>query len=127
MLTSATFANFFPARQQKTKSRTYTASRTVSGVETKKLWLGTSLAVVIIVMSIAHLFSVNYNVGIGYNISTAQKKVAALKEENKRLMLKSSETGSIASIQENFAAGSYVPVTSIEYVNAHTDTSVSMK
>lgn len=103
------------------------AGNRTTSLETKKIWTGYALALGIVVLFAVHLVSVNYNVGTGYQISKVQNKLAALSEENKRLMLKSSETGSIASIQENFSAENYVPVTGVEYVFTSSSSPLGLK
>lgn len=78
--------------------------------------VGYALLAGIVIMFAVKLFSVNYNVAAGYRISSLQKRIGGLSEENKRLVLKSSETLSIASIQEDFSDERYIPVTAVEYI-----------
>jgi len=132
MLKSATLSGFFPLKFAKTKVKVYGGQRPVTSPQALRsqripvsrtgqnlrLRTGYALAFAILMLFVVHLFSINYNVSTGYNISKLQKHIDGLKEENKRLMLRSSEVGSIASIQQVSLADHYVPVTAVEYVQA---------
>jgi hypothetical protein len=141
MIKTAALTNWFPFGQGKTKIKVYgksngTAQVSVSNrvvlasrkqssalhgllhTENSRVLAAYGLAAGIVVMFVINLFSVNYNVATGYKINSVQKQIASLTEENKRLVLKMSEAGSIAPMQENFAAEHFVPVTNVEYVHS---------
>jgi hypothetical protein len=152
MIKTATLTSLWPFGASKTKIKIYgkpqnhktSSTRVVSSLsrprarkfsfaklnflKIKNLNIKLSLvfAAGIVGILVFNLLTVNFNIATGYKISTLQNKVADLKDENKRLMLKSSEVGSITAIQENFLAENFVPASSTQFIAA-TPSSLGMK
>lgn len=152
MIKTATLTNLWPFGASKTKIKIYGKSQTkqtssvrvvssLSRPRTKKfsltklnplkvknlnIKLSLAFAAGIIGIFAFNLLTVNFNIATGYKISTLQNKVAELKDENKRLMLKSSEVGSITTIQESFLAENFVPASSTQFI-AVTPSNLGMK
>ncbi len=107
-----------------TKSRVRTSSlsratRSVSLIATaqsNRNWVGLSLAVGVVGLSIFYMFGVNGNVATGYEMHRAQVKLEKAQLENKRLMVKTAEVGSMTQIQNEAIAEKLVSITSEEYL-----------
>lgn len=73
-----------------------------------------------IVLVLAYLVQVNSLSTKGYQIQKLQNKVSALREDNKKLTINSTELQSMDQVKSDPAITAMVPVTSINYVHSAT-------
>lgn len=83
-----------------------------------KLWLAYGLVVANIALALASIISVNYYTASGYKLSQLQTQVDKLNDQNKKLMVKTTELGSVVALQENLAAAGYVAAGTPQFVKS---------
>src|SRR5438105_1533161 len=88
--TTATVAGRVTARISSRAGRPAAAARM-----DKRLYLGAGLAAAAIVLLLAYVFSINQSAAKGYEITQQKNKLDALIEDNKKLLVRTAEVGSI--------------------------------
>ncbi len=83
-----------------------------------RLRLAYALVAVNIALVLASIVSVNDYAAGGYVLSELQTNIDKLSEQNKKLMVKSTELGSVVELQENLAASGYVAAGTPQFVQA---------
>ena len=72
--------------------------------------------VVTLTISIVYVLGVNSYASTGYEIQQEQVRLNKLQEENKKLMVKAAEVGSISQIQNEATVQNLVSITSEEFL-----------
>lgn len=90
--------------------------RTQTAVTAWKLWLAFALIGFNLLFIVISIYYVNSNAPSGYILSSLQNKVAALDDQNKKLLVQTTELGSVVQLQQNLAAANYVPAGTAQYV-----------
>ncbi len=106
-------------------ARTAAASRRAGGLRgllsTRtpwQVWVGYGLVSVNIALVLADIIGVNYYAAEGYVLRELQTKVATLNEQNKKLIVKTTEVGSVVQLQEDLASSGYVSAGTSEFIQA---------
>jgi hypothetical protein len=84
-----------------------------------KSWLSALLVVATAGMLLAYVFGINQSAAKGYEIKKQQSKLNQLVEQNKKLMVRAAEMGSIVQIQNEAEANQLVQITNQEYLQVN--------
>jgi uncharacterized membrane protein affecting hemolysin expression len=79
-------------------------------------WFTAPLLVINLILFFGYLFSVNAQANTGYTIKQLEKKISEQTAENKKLMVRTSEVNSIASVQDSVTEDRFVPITARDTV-----------
>lgn len=114
--------NFGPRLSVETKSFASSRSSRKMSLGKKRFsgilsLLSTAMLLFSVVISGAHLFTVNIYAAKGFELKQHHMKVAELEEQGKKLMVKQAEIASLAQLNDLANAQGLVPVTIEEFVN----------
>jgi hypothetical protein len=70
-------------------------------------------------MLVAYIFGINQSAAKGYEVTREKNKLNLLAEENKKLLVRLAEVGSIVQIQEEAASNRLVQITNQEYLEVN--------
>jgi hypothetical protein len=79
-------------------------------------YLAGALVVATAVMLVLYVFGINQSAAKGYEITKQRNKLNALMEDNKKLLVRTAEAGSILQIRDEAAANHLVQITNQEYL-----------
>jgi hypothetical protein len=72
-----------------------------------------------IILLVVHFFGVNQYAAKGYEIKSVQSKIATLNEQNKKLVLRTAEVGSLLEVHNSLISGDFVPVSNAEFLQVN--------
>lgn len=84
-----------------------------------KNYLAAGLVVATVAMFILYIFGINQSAAKGYEITKQRNELTQLIEENKKLLVRLAEVGSIVQIQQEAAANHLVQITNQEYLEVN--------
>ncbi len=96
-------------------ARSGSPSIALSRIDTR-LYLGVGLAAAVALMFLVYVFGINQSAAKGYEITRQKAELNALIEENKKLLVRTAEIGSIVQIQDQAAADHLVQINNQEYL-----------
>lgn len=98
-----------------TSSRSISRSWSLPNGQTQA-YAAVALSLAIAVLFVAYVFGINQSAAKGYEITKQKNKLNTLIEENKKLLVRTSEVGSILQIQDEAASHNLVQITNQEYL-----------
>ena len=82
--------------------------------------LAIALAGAIAVLSLAYIFGINQSAAKGYEVTAQKNKLNTLVEDNKKLLVRTAQAGSVSQIQDEASANQLVQITAQEYLQQPT-------
>ncbi len=84
-----------------------------------RIYFGLLLGLATILMLVAYIFGINRSAAKGYEITKQKNQLNALVEDNKKLIVRAAEIGSILQIQDQLASEHLVQITNQEYLQVN--------
>jgi hypothetical protein len=88
-----------------------------------KTRLALALAGAVVVLSLLYVFGINQSAAKGYEITAQKNRLNTLMEDNKKLLVRTAQAGSVRQIQDEALANQLVQITVQEYLQQPTQLS----
>ena len=103
------------------RSRSLTRSRPLALLRGEtRTKLAIALAVGVVLLSLAYIFGINQSAAKGYEVTAQKNKLNTLIEDNKKLLVRTAQAGSVSQIQDDASANQLVQITAQEYLQQPT-------